>query len=186
MAATLEQIARYLDRLDWRYEVNEAKSRIFTGVQAEHVEPFAIIIQLQENGEFLRLCAPRVLSGVGEHEYRELIFRALLSLSWRTKMLQWEYDLADGEVRAAIELPLADAPLTEKQFFRCLNCLVQLVDEVAMPRIKQVMATGIDPGELELGERLLLMLQETAPQGFLNLLSSALAVRQTRGKLAST
>jgi hypothetical protein len=185
MATTIVQIARYLNNRSWKHEVDEENCRIFTGVKSETINHLMIVIQLQEDGKFIQFYTPDILSGIQEHEYRELIFRTLLSLSWSTKMVQWEYDLTDGEVRAAIEFPLEDVPLTERQFNRCLNSLIHLVDSVAMPRIKEVMTTGIDPEERELGERMLLMLQETMPAGFLDLLDSALVARRSRGTAAS-
>ncbi len=179
MATTIKQIAQYLSNRNWKYMVDGDNYSIFTGVKADSIKDFLIVIQLDEEGKFLRFCAPRLLSDAHKHEHRELIFRTLLALAWNHKMLQWESNLIDGEVRAVIELPLEDAPLTEKQFNRCLSSLIYLVDAVAMPRIKEVMATGIDPGERELGEQLLLMLQEVVPTGVLDLLESALMTRRS-------
>jgi len=70
-------------------------------------------------------------------------------------MLRLEYDPTDGEIRASIELPLEDAPLTDRQFNRCLEGLVHLVDQEAMPRLKAVLATGEDPGRRALAQRLM-------------------------------
>ncbi len=95
-------------------------------------------------------------------------------------MLQWEYDPSDGEIRAIIEFPLEDSILTEKQFNRCLSGLIQIVDSVAIPRLLEVMVTGQDPGNVELGERLLLSIQEEAP-GLLELLEKAMEARKKRG-----
>ncbi|MEB3829443.1 hypothetical protein [Phormidium sp. CCY1219] len=185
MATSLAQIAQYLDNVQWRYQIDRSQSRIHTRVKAQHVERFCITIELLEEGKFFQIYAPRLLSGVAQHPHRELIFRTLLSLSWRTKMLKWEYDAIDGEVRASIELPLEDAPLTQAQFSRILSGFVQLVDRVAMPRIQAVMATGTDPYDLEIGEKLLLFVQERAPQGSLRALESAL-MRRKQEKLPST
>jgi hypothetical protein len=54
------------------------------------------------------------------------------------------------------------------------------VDSIAVPRLKEVMATGFDPGNIELGERLLLSIQEEAP-GLLDLLEKAMEARKKRG-----
>jgi len=185
MATTTRQIAKFLDNHHWKYIVDEDNFRVLTSVEADNVEQFVIVIQLHEDGKFLQLYAPRLLGDVQENQHQESIFRRLLALSWNTKMLQWESDLIDGEVRAVIEFPLGDAPLTQKQFNHCLSSLIHLVEQVAMPRIKAVMATGIDPGERELGERMLLMLQEIVPEGVLELLESALTARPSQGRLAS-
>lgn len=184
MATTLKRISQYLDHLGWQYTLDATKSRIYTAVQSNALEQFNVIIQLQENGNFFQIYAPQLFH-LGEHPQRELIFHTLLSISWRTKMLQWKYDLTDGEIRPVIEFPLEDAPLTQKQFYRCLNGLVKLVDSVALPRIQVVLTQGSDPEILMQGERLLLTIQNRAPEGFLNLLESALLARRGRGNFAS-
>jgi hypothetical protein len=181
MAATLSQLTGYLDKKGWKYRVEATESRIITGVYAENLEQFLIVIQLDEEGEFFEIYAPRVLSGVKNHPHKSAILQTMLCISWETKMLQWEYDPSDGEIRAIIEFPLEDAEMTERQFNRCLYSLVQLVDELALPRLQTVMATGEDPGDLEEGERLLLTLQEEAP-GLLQMLEKAMAARKLRGR----
>lgn len=182
MGATLEQIAGYLDNKGWKYRLDEQESRILTGVYADNIEDFLIVIQLDEDGEFFELFAPRVLTGVKDHPHKAAILQTMLCISWETKMLQWEYDPSDGEIRAIIEFPLEDSTLTERQFNRCLYSLVELVDEIALPRLQAVMETGEDPGDITEGERLLLRLQEESP-GLLNALERAMEARKRRGRL---
>ena len=184
MGATLQQIASYLDKKGWKYRIDEDASRILLGIYAENIEDFLIVIQLEEDGEFFELFAPRVLAGVRDHPHKDAILQTMLCISWETKMLQWEYDPSDGEIRAIIEFPLEDSTLTERQFNRCLYSLIELVDEIALPRLQAVMETGIDPGDnvdgIE-GERLLLRLEQTAP-GLLDLLERAMEARKRRGR----
>jgi hypothetical protein len=182
MGATLQQLAGYLSNKGWKYRIDEKESRILTGVYAENLQDFLIVIQLDEDGEFFELFAPRVLSGVKDHPHKAAILQTMLCISWETKMLQWEYDPSDGEIRAIIEFPLEDSTLTERQFNRCLYSLIELVDEIALPRLQAVMETGEDPGDITEGERLLLRLQEEAP-GLLNALEKAMEARKRRGKL---
>lgn len=182
MGATLEQIAGYLDAKGWAYKLDEEENRILTGIQADNIENFLIVIQLDEDGEFFELFAPRVLSGVKDHPHKAAILQTMLAISWETKMLQWEYDPSDGEIRAIIEFPLEDSTLTERQFNRCLYSLVELVDEIALPRLQTVMETGDDPGDITEGERLLLRLQEESP-GLLDVLERAMEARKRRGRL---
>jgi hypothetical protein len=180
MGANLKQIAQYLDNLGWEYRFDDEEDRIITGVEADHLEDFLIVVQLDEEGSFFRVFAPQVLVGLQEHPHKGAILQTMLAISWETKMLQWEYDTSDGEIRAIIEFPLEDSILTERQFNRCLSGLIQIVDNIAMPRLKEVMATGKDPGNLELGERLLLSIQEEAP-GLLDILEKAMEARKQRG-----
>ncbi|AFY99120.1 hypothetical protein [Calothrix sp. PCC 6303] len=184
MATNVDEIAKFLDNLGWEYQVEKEDERIVTGVEAENIEDFLIVVQLDEDGRFFRLFAPQVLAGVDEHPHKAAILQTMLAISWETKMLQWEYDPSDGEIRAIIEFPLEDSVLTEKQFNRCLTGLIQLVDGVAMPRLQHVMETGEDQGNVELGERLLLSIQEEAP-GLLDLLEKAMEARKKRGRFPS-
>lgn len=184
MGATLSQIAGYLDGRNLPYRLDADKSRIITGVEAENTDQFVIAIELEEEGEFFKLFAPRILSGVQDHPYKEAILQTMLSISWETKMLQWEYDPTDGEIRAIIEFPLEDAILTERQFYRCLSGLVEIVDDIALPRLQTVMETGKDPGDVEMGERLLLAIQEEVP-GLLEVLERAMEARKRRGQFPS-
>lgn len=180
MAVTLQEIAAYLERGGLRYRLDENEQRILMGIDADYIEDFLLVVQLEEDGEFFKLFAPRVIAGVDEHPHKEMILQTMLSISWETKMLQWEYDPSDGEIRAIIEFPLEDSTLTERQFNRCLYGLVQIVDEIAMPRLHTVMETGHDPSDLAMGERLLLTLQEEAP-GLLAMLERAMEARKRRG-----
>jgi hypothetical protein len=181
MGVTLQQIATYLDNQGLKYCLSEDDAQIITGVESTYVEQFLIVIQLDEEGEFFKLFAPDLISGLKTHRYKEEILQTLLSISWKTKMLQWEYDAEDGEIRAIIEFPLEDALLTERQFFRCLSGLVETVDNFAMPLLQQVMDCGRDLDQAEAGERLLLTIQESAP-GLLDALEKAMAARKRRGQ----
>ena len=124
MGATLQQIANYLDNKGWTYDIDEADYRIVTGVEAENVENFVIVIQLDEEGKFFKLFAPQVLSDIQDHPHKDAILQTMLCISWETKMLQWEYDPSDGEMPAITEVPLEYSLLTEKHFSRCLAALV--------------------------------------------------------------
>jgi hypothetical protein len=183
MSMTLEEISGYLDNHQIAHRLDLENRQILAGVAAENVDNFLIVIQLHEEGEFFKIFAPAVLTGIHEHQYKEAIFQTMLSIAWETKMMQWEYDASDGEVRAMIEFPLEDARLTERQFFRCLTGLVEMVDNIAMPRLKGVMQSGQDPGDQdpEVGERLLLTIQQEAP-GLLDVLDKAMEARKRRGQ----
>lgn len=180
MAATIRQIARYLDWHRWTYELDEDNSRIFTGLKTENVENLRLAIALEEDGEYFQLAAPQLLTGIKDYIYKNVLFQTLLTLSWETKTVRWKYDPIAGEVSAMIEFPLEDSVLTPRQFDRCLGNLIELVDGVAIPRLLTVVETGIDPGEKQLGEKLLLSLQEILP-GSLTLLEEALTARKQRG-----
>jgi hypothetical protein len=182
MGTTLDQISTYLDQYGLAYQSQPEKSRILIRVSLDPDEKLLVVIQLDEEGRFFKLFAPEVLAGVQEHPHRAAILQTMLSISWETKMLQWEYDPSDGEIRAIIEFPLEDSTLTAQQFHRCFSGLVEIVGSWALPRLHEVMETGLDPGDqdLLLGAQISLRLQEEAP-GLLTRLERAMEVRKQRG-----
>ncbi|MEN9215344.1 MAG: hypothetical protein Q6J44_01110 [Gloeomargarita sp. DG02_4_bins_56] len=163
MAATLTQITGYLDRMGWVYKVRAEEGRVVTGVQGNHLDHLLIVIALEEEGEFFKIYAPQVIQGLKDHPHLAAALQTLLTISWETKMLQWEYDPSDGEVRAIIEFPLEDSSLTERQFLRCLDALVKIVDEKAFPRLQRTLETGHDPGDEAADERFLLEFEQHLP-----------------------
>jgi hypothetical protein len=154
MATDLMSIAQFLDNRGWKYRIDSSQSRIVTGVQVENVENFVIVISVLEDGEFVKMYTPQLLQ-IKDHRFKGVVFQTLLNIAWQVKMLRYQYDVTDGEVRAAIELPLEDAPLTERQFNRCLSGLIDLVDRVSMPRIQAVLSNGEDPGDKSIPQRML-------------------------------
>lgn len=148
MATTLREIATYLQEEDLRFKEDESKNIIFTGFRTEAYRDrdgdpnLPIMIRLDEDGEFVHFIAPRC------YEYKEgphkgAVLEACLLVNYMTKMVQFEYDPSDGEVRAVIELPLEDAHLTRKQFMRCLRGLAGVVDHY-----HDVIQTAINSGKV--------------------------------------
>jgi len=120
--------------------------------------PEHVFIKLDENGEFVHFFEPqryKYLDGA----HKEKVFQTLLAIQFETKMLQWEYDPRDGEIRACIELPLEDATLTKRLFLRVLTSLVKMMDTYH-ERIKKVMETGEDTGPINHSSQRIAMLEE--------------------------
>lgn len=182
MGASLEQISIYLNNRKLVYETRPNQSLIIVDVPTDDPEPLVVVVKLEEDGDFFKVFVPQVVSGVKDHPHKTAILQTMLIISWETKMLQWEYDPSDGEIRAIIEFPLEDSTLSERQFDRCFDGLVEMVSDWALPRLKEVMENGYDPGDddLVLGEQLLLTIQEESP-GMLALLERAMEARKHRG-----
>jgi len=169
MATTLSQLASYLDRRDWRYQIDRDNQCIITGVKAQNLDHFIIILNLSENGEYLQCQAPQIFT-LQDHIYKGPFLQTMATIQFQVKMLRLEYDPSDGEVRASIELPLEDSQLTQRQFDRALSGLIQLVDGHAVPRLKKVLATGNDPGQPSVEEQLV----QAIPTQWIHALAQAL------------
>lgn len=132
MPATLSDIEAILDGEGLKYTRSEDYLRISFGTEsyrdAEGEPSLFLIIRLEEGGEYFKLMAPNLYS-FHPASSGEAFFKALLMVSWRTKLVQFEYDEADGELRAIIEFPLEDATLSKRQLLRCLNGMVQIIDD---------------------------------------------------------
>jgi hypothetical protein len=173
VATTLATIAKYLDNRNWLYEIDEAKSRIVSGVKSENVEQFIIVIQLLRDGELIQIYVPKLVH-VRDRVFKGLLFQSLLHFLWEVCLVRFEYDPTDGEIRASIDLILEDADLSERQFNCALSLLVDAIDTHAMPRIKTILATGTDPGRKQLAEKML----QQMPEDLVDLLGQAIRDRQ--------
>jgi len=101
----------------------------------------AIAVRLSERGGFLEFFAPALYCS-RECRHPAALFEVLLDITMRTKLIRFEHDPEDGEVRCAIDFPLEDGKVTPRQFRRMLDCLAESVDRWA-PVIRRAMETGV-------------------------------------------
>ncbi len=150
MATSLQEISAFLDERDIKHELKEDKGFIGFGVSTSRYRntegdtSITIIVAPEEDGEFLKVFAPRI------YEYKDgphalVVYQLCLMINWRTKMLQLEYDASDGEIRAMIEFPLEDAKLTSKQLHRTIRGLLELIETFA-----PAFEAAINEGRIEL------------------------------------
>ena len=86
-----------------------------------------LVIELSEEGEYVKIFSPRAYQVQGEHA--DAFLRAAAIVQWKTKLLQFEWDPSDGEVRPIVEWPIEDGTLTAKQIGRCISGMMQLLDQ---------------------------------------------------------
>lgn len=150
MATSIEQVRGFLDEFDLRYRVNEEEDTILIGFNVDpdsttfrdrdgdpHVR---LVIRLVEDGEFLSFFCPWAWN-VDGCPHKAAVFEAVSAIQGLYKMLRFDYDPADGEIRPNIELPIEDAEITSRQFHRLIHGVihgVQRYDSV----IRHAMQTG--------------------------------------------
>jgi hypothetical protein len=146
MATSFQQIEGFLDSRGLKYQGDQEKQIILVpfGFPEIGFDRVTVVIRLQEDGEFFEIIVPGLFH-YKEGPHKLPLMQTLLNMSWETKMLQWEYDPSDGEIRATIEFPLEDAVMTERQFFRAFDAMLQFI-RVFGPRLREVLETGNDPG----------------------------------------
>ena len=137
MATTLKKITEFLDqeRLDYLHKEGKqhlrmrmpTKKYMQPGAKHHHID---LVIALEEEGAYMKVIAPEVyhVPATAGSFQKLALMQSLLQISLMSKMVQFEYDAEDGEVRAIIEFPLEDAILTSRQLMRCIHGLVKVMD----------------------------------------------------------
>jgi len=135
MPSTIKQITEFLDAEGMKYSVEDGFIR--TGFETTNyrdtdgksaVHLVIALDSLESEGEFLKVVAPNVYK-YPDGPHKAALFQLLLMISWNTKMIQYEYDARDGEVRAIVEFPIADSMLTQRQLMYCMHGIASLIDE---------------------------------------------------------
>lgn len=149
MPATIEQITGFLEAEGLKYRVEDGFIRV--GFQTSTYrdgdgDPGILLIialeKLDNDGEFLKVIAPNIYR-YPEGPHKATLFQLLLMISWGTKMIQYEYDMRDGEVRAIVEFPIADSTLTQRQLMYCIHGLTAIAEDN-----HEAIVTAMTKGEL--------------------------------------
>lgn len=175
----IKKIISYLDKLNWSYALQAKESIIYTTVQAKNIEQLDMTIYLDTEVNYLTIAVQNLLQ-IKNSVYKGVLFQTLLDISYNSRLIRWGYNSINGEVCASVELPLESTLLTEKQFYYCLQVLIYIIDEVAIPRLQSVLETGIDPGVEEVGKQLLENLENNLPDSALESLYDALKERRQK------
>jgi hypothetical protein len=144
MGLTLGQVKSMFDEVGIKYEEKgELLSTAWT--TDTYLDPDTnkhtafIGIQLGEDGEFLYVVAPQIFKATGRHV--DDFLRACMMIQWETKLMRFEYDASDGEVRATVQIPIEDGTLTPRQLKRCFTNIVDLLDKF-YPALSRALSKG--------------------------------------------
>ncbi|GAB1433632.1 hypothetical protein MASR2M29_22580 [Spirochaetota bacterium] len=133
MAASIATIATYLLEEGLKYSIHDNYIRISFAmrnyVDEENDQSLFLVSFIEEDGSYFKIMAPNLYHYPLDGSNSAELFRVLLAISWRNKLVKYAYDEKDGEVIALAEIPLEDTELGKKQLFRCLNSLIQVIDE---------------------------------------------------------
>jgi hypothetical protein len=148
MAVDLAHVTSLLDELGLTYHADDDHVEI--GFETDEYKDrlgrkvLRMIVLLEEEGEYFKLFAPMAFVAEGMHV--DAFLRACTMVQWRTKLVQFEFDANDGEIRPMIEFPIEDGTLTARQLDRCVQGMVHLLDEY-FPALERALVLGeIDEG----------------------------------------
>lgn len=133
MAITIAKIATYLLEEGLKYSIHDNYIRTSFAmrnyVDEENDKSLFLISFIEEGGVYFKIMAPNLYHYPLDGPNSTDVFKVLYAISWRNKLVSYCYDEKDGEIIAQIEIPLEDMELSKKQLFRCLNSLIQVIDE---------------------------------------------------------
>lgn len=146
MATTLHEVSQYLDAASVRYRHHDDHTLVLMYEMEQYRnsdgEPALLIaITLEEDGQYVKIFAPSAFSAA-ESDYLDVFLRTCMMVQWKTKLVQFEYDPSDGEVRPIVEFALEDSALTQAQLMRCVSGLVGLLDHFA-PTLYKALDEGV-------------------------------------------
>ena len=148
MAASYDQICKQLKEIGISHKLDKDASgnkiirvgfRPQKYINSDGDKYINVIIELLEEGQFIKIYAPQLYNYDGLNKYS--VFQTCVMISWLTKMAQYEYDVRSNEIRLIIEWPLEDAILTTRQLKRALLYIPLFADDYHDTFVKS-MATG--------------------------------------------
>jgi len=132
MAINLERLEGFFVEAGLKYRLEDA-GHLLTAFATEHYEHadgrrgVAVAVTVSDDGELLEFTAPRLYDARRCRDPGRL-FQALLDISMRTKLVRFEHDPDDGEIRCTVAFPVEDGGLTRRQFRRLLEAIPRAVD----------------------------------------------------------
>lgn len=135
MPATIGEIQNHLNEMGIKHQSHDAvifvpyNTNRYTNTTNQR-NGVVILVATENEGEMVRLMVPNAYKfSNGGNSYNKLaLMQTLLQITYSTKLLQFEYDPEDGEIRITVDIPVMDARLTQKQLGFCLECIVHCLD----------------------------------------------------------
>ncbi|PJB42537.1 MAG: hypothetical protein CO105_10840 [Comamonadaceae bacterium CG_4_9_14_3_um_filter_60_33] len=130
MTVSVEQIASFLDQIEFKYERQD--NLIRSGMKLAGDHSVNMIFNAPKEGRIFELTVGRIIPMelVQASAHTAAFHLYLLSAAWDTSFGTPEVDKGDGEVRVLVEVPLADAVMTLDQVRFCIRGAVQLCEKI--------------------------------------------------------
>ena len=147
MAIKMEDILAALDEANLRYSLHELTQEPVILFPADNYQNdngrplLVVVVQLTEEGEYIKFFVPAAYH-IPLDDSAYAVLKTFAITSWQVKLLDFEVDPGDGEVRPTIDFPIEDGTITTQQIRRCCKTLARLVD-IFHPYIKYAMKNNV-------------------------------------------
>jgi hypothetical protein len=160
MPVAVEAIQGYLMRAGLKFAANDQGDNgqfVLSFKTQRYKNPagdksLTLFVTIAEAGRYLEIAAVGIYSAKEAKDVGKLA-QFLLGQNYVTKLLRWELDRTDGEVRASVEMAPVDGSVTFDSFMRALM-LFPLVADSLHASIAKVMTTGKLPAPVRVNKRL--------------------------------
>ena len=122
MATSIEQVKGFLDEHDLNYAVDAERDAIVLGFNIdpeastyrdEDDDPYIrLVVRVLEGGEFVTVFSPNAWN-IDGCVYKAAVLEALVAIQMQYKLLRFDYDMNDGEIRRELGID----PERLKEFF---------------------------------------------------------------------
>jgi len=144
MAMSLEEVSAKFTEIGWNHKVEE-DNNLIVSIGGNEENNLMFFTSLPENGEIFDMAARLVDAEGGQikakdNQYVNVLMSYLLLRNYETKFGTWEFDINDGTISFAVEIPLEDNTLTNKQLTRITGLMNSAGKEAGV--IKHILETG--------------------------------------------
>ncbi len=147
MALSFEDLQTIIKGAELNFFVHPQDPVLMVGVNG-YTSHFQFTVNLMDEGSFLQFRSVNYLGLRNGHPHDDALRRLLLELNYQYRIVKFAWDIRDGEVAVYADLFLADNTPTPTQVTNLMWFFVSMLDR-NHPRIKQVIETGADPGEID-------------------------------------
>lgn len=146
MPTTPNEIESFLKQRNLKYSHEKGSKKFQSGfstdnyLNAEGRNFFNFSIYCEDEGEIVRIIAPNLFVAPPKlsAKRKAIIWQTLLQVNWNCRMVTFEYDINDGEIRALYNIPLGDSSLGMEQLMNGIYSLPTALDQFAPDIIRAI------------------------------------------------
>ncbi len=133
---TIKDVAKYLDKLDLQYELDEANNVARLPIAGDNGN-FNIAIVADTDIDVVYIAVLNYLKVPPKHRNCDKVLRRMMELNWKFNIGKFEWDPTDGEVRVSYAV-CTDNGLGFETFSAALVTVVQQADD-HYPELKKLL-----------------------------------------------
>ena len=144
MAMSIKEISDVFTEIGWKHRFSENEEVIISGGGDED-NNLMFITNSDDDGELFNMVG-RIMDddnnqiNAKDHKHVNALMAYLLLRNYETKFGTWEFDIENGVISFAVEIPLEDNKLTAKQLERITRVMNSSGEEAS--NIKHILETG--------------------------------------------